>query len=244
MTKKEKITIKAKELLEANPAGLRFSELVGKLQLVFPGEPYGNFTGSIWNLDSRFPDEIYKPARGLFRLTRFRMDEALPEKSAPEIEKLSEEDFYQPFADWLVTDLEECTKAIPVGGNKFKEKWGTPDVFGIFKARESDIIKAPMEVIVGEIKINFTELITAFGQACAYKLFAHKSYLVVPNKLSKSDIDRLDSLCIICGIGLILFNSENDKNPDFEIRVRAAKHEPDTFYVNSYVKKIADELAL
>ena len=68
MTKKENITLKAKEILAANPGGVRFSELVRSLQEAFPGEAYGNFTGAIWNLDSRFPNEIYKPSRGLFRL--------------------------------------------------------------------------------------------------------------------------------------------------------------------------------
>jgi hypothetical protein len=32
ITKKERLTIKAKEILEATPAGTRFSELVGQLQ--------------------------------------------------------------------------------------------------------------------------------------------------------------------------------------------------------------------
>lgn len=249
MTKRERITEKAKELLASNPDGFRFSELVTALQKVFPGEAYGNFTGSIWNLDARFPDEIYKPSRGLFRLTKYRTDETSPiiqeiQKGKEEPSKLREVQFYQPFADWLVRDLEECTTAIPLGGNCFKEKWGTPDVFGVFKSRESDIIKTPMEVVVAEIKIDGGQLITAYGQACAYKIFAHKSYLVVPQQSPKDDIDRLDSLCIISGIGLILFNAKSEKEPAFQIRVRAAKHEPDSFYVNSYLKRIAESLSL
>jgi hypothetical protein len=49
---------------------------------------------------------------------------------------------------------------------------------------------------------------------------------------------------VIFGIGLILFDSGNPQTPDFEIRVRAAKHEPDSFYVNQCVRLIADELQL
>src|SRR5436190_18701070 len=75
------------------------------------------------------------------------------------------------------------------------------------------------------------QLITAFGQACAYKLFSHRTYLVVPRDASKEDIDRLDALCMIFGIGFILFDSSNAKSPEFAIKVRAAKHEPDSFYV-------------
>ncbi|MBL0274174.1 MAG: hypothetical protein IPQ06_14180 [Chitinophagaceae bacterium] len=39
------------------------------------------------------------------------------------IEKIKEEDFYEPFAEWITNDLEECTKAIALGGSKFKDKW-------------------------------------------------------------------------------------------------------------------------
>jgi hypothetical protein len=87
--------------------------------------------------------------------------------------------FYQSFADWIVLDLGECTKAIPLGGNRFREKWGTPDILAIFKSRDSDIVKMPIEVVAAEVKTDSAQLITAFGQACAYKLFAHKSYLVM-----------------------------------------------------------------
>ena len=114
----------------------------------------------------------------------------------------------------------------------------------IFRARESDIVKMPLEVIAAEIKIDVGQLITAFGQACAYKLFAHRSYLVIPKSAQPEDIGRLDALCVIFGIGLILFDASNARVPDFEIRVRAAKHEPDSFYVNQNVRLIADQLGL
>jgi hypothetical protein len=85
-------------------------------------------------------------------------------------------------------------------------------------------------------------LITAFGQACSYKIFSHKSYIVVPNESLDEDLTRLDALCRIFGIGLILLDSTSPKQPGFEIRVRAAKHEPDMFYVNRYMKLIEDDL--
>lgn len=247
MTKREKITLKAKEILASSPSGVRFSELVSSLREFFPGEAYGNFTGAIWNLDARFPDEIYKPARGLFRLLKFKTEESGP--TAPELPpkdsgRIREDMFYQSFADWIMLDLGECTKAIPLGGNRFREKWGTPDILGIFKSRDSDIVKMPIEVVAAEVKTDSTQLITAFGQACAYKLFAHKSYLVIPKDAQKEDIDRLDALCIICGIGLILFDATKPDFPEFQIRVRAAKHNPDPFYVNSYIKQVADDLHL
>lgn len=249
MTKKERISGKAKEILATEPAGVRWSHLVSRLRDEFPEDPLGTITGSSWNLDARFPDEVYKPSRGLFRLLKFKAD-PMPTLSVPAIGDstqsggVREADFYQPFADYLVNDLEECTAAISLGGNRFGSKWGTPDVFGIFKSRESDIVKMPLLVVAAEVKTDTGQLITAFGQSCAYKLFAHRSYLVIPNRSLPEDISRLDALCVIFGIGLILFNSEAPTAPDFEIRVRAARHEPDAFYVNQCVRQIADELHL
>lgn len=248
MTLREKITRKAKDILAASPDGIRFSELVNRLKEAIPGEAHGNFTGAIWNLDARFPNEVYKPSRGLFRLTRFRPDDeslaGLATTIESETDEVREASFYQPFADWLVNDIEECTTAIPLGGSRFKEKWGTPDVFGIFKGRDIDIIKLPIQVVAAEIKIVTNQLITAFGQACAYRLFAHKSYLVIPAASQKEDIDRLDSLCMIFGIGFILFDATNPATPAFQIRVRATNHEADSFYANKYLKMIADDLRL
>jgi len=73
-------------------------------------------------------------------------------------------------------------------------------------------------------------------------LFSHKSYLVIPNISSKEDRDRLDSLCLLFGIGLILFDPQSPDDPHFDIRVRPQKHEPDMFFVNKYIKAIEKEL--
>lgn len=107
--------------------------------------------------------------------------------------------------------------------------------------KKSDIIKPPTEIIAAEIKTDTQALITAFGQACAYRLFCHRSYIVVPDDSSDDDISRLDTLARIFGIGLVLFD-RNRKEAQFEIRARAARHEPDMFYVNKYLKIIEDDL--
>ena len=44
------------------------------------------------------------------------------------------------------------------------------------------------------------------------------------------------------GIGLILFNAKDPQHPAFEIRVRAAKCEPDMFYVNRCMRLVEDQL--
>ena len=155
---------------------------------------------------------------------------------------VQEEDFYSPFADWLKDELEDVTKAIPLGGNRFKDKWGTPDVIGKRDSRPSDIVKQPIEIVSAEIKTNSSQLITAFGQACAYCLFSHRSYLVVPKQAAVDEISRLDSLCQVFGLGFVLFDSGNPDDPNFEIRVRPRKQDPDMYFTNKYMRKIESEL--
>ena len=58
----------------------------------------------------------------------------------------------------------------------------------------SDIVKMPTEIISAEIKTDSKNLITAFGQACSYKLFSHKSYIVVPKDSGQED---LSGLCLL-----------------------------------------------
>jgi len=166
-----------------------------------------------------------------------------PPKEAPTVVRgIKEEDFYKPFADWLMNVVEEATKAIPLGGNKFRDKWGTPDVIGIRESRRSDIIEFPTEIVSAEVKADTRDLITAFGQACSYRLFSHKCYIVIPKNSPEEDIFRIDTLCLIFGMGLVLFDAGNVDQPEFEIRVRPLKHEPDMLYVNRYIKLIEREL--
>jgi len=242
-TRREKIISKAIEILKSNADGVRYSDLVKKIHEEFPEIPINTIHGTIWNLDVRMSKEVYKPARGLFRHSIFREEEIIKEeRPLPEIERIKEEDFYEPFADWLVNELEECTKSIPLGRNRFRDRWGTPDVIGKREPRRSDIVKGPTEIVSAEIKADAKDLITAFGQACSYKLFSHKSYIVVPKSSSQDDISKLDALCLIFGIGLVLFDNRNANEPQFEIRVRPLKHDPDMFYVNKYMGLIEKEL--
>ncbi len=228
---------KAVEIINSHPEGIRFSELVRLISNELPDIAKGTIQNTVIKLDTERPTEIYKPARGIFRALKYKNQDTNADKIS-----IKEEDFYKPFADWIVNELEECTKAIPLGGNKFKDKWGTPDVIGKRESRRSDIVKGPTEIVSAEIKVDSRDLITAFGQACSYKIFSHKSYIVVPKNSPQEDISRLDSLCLIFGIGLILFDSTNPDDPQFEIRVRARKHDPDLFYVNKYMKLIEKEL--
>lgn len=242
----ERIKAKAFELLEQYPAGLRYSELHAKFRASDNGFNSNTINGSIWNLDALFPDKIYKPSKGLFRLLKYKLSES--EASETELtaqnstSKIKEEDFYIPFADLLKNEIEDVTHAIPLGRNIFKDKWGTPDVVGKRESRRSDIIKGPTEIVSAEIKTETQQLVTAFGQACAYKVFSHKVYLVVPRQSQDEEISRLDSMCQIFGIGLVTFDADTPTVQDFRILVRPARHEPDLFYTNKYMSRIEKEL--
>jgi hypothetical protein len=242
-TQSERIRRKCLELLDEAPKGLRYSELKRSLEATFPDIKPQNFPRIIVALSDL--SDITKPAKGLFIHKRFQAEPQPPEASdEAAMARPLEKEFYVSFADYLENELQECTKAIALGGNVFGDKWGTPDVFGIQKPRDSDIFKPPIEVLSAEIKTNTSGLITAFGQACAYKLFSHRSYIVVPSASPKPDLERLDALCLVFGIGLVRFEADNVKRPAYDIRVRAARHEPDGFYVNRCLKAVGDLLNL
>jgi hypothetical protein len=215
-----------------------------KLTQELPDIKEASFHWTIPDLHVYCPDQILKPARGLFLHIKFRETslERDVELSETVGQKVGEEAFYESFAGYLADELEECTKAVPLGGNCFRDKWGTPDVIGVLSPRPSDILKFPTEIISAEIKTNANALITAFGQACSYRLFSHKVYLVIPESVSEADLARLDALSRVFGLGLILFNAENHQEPDYQIRVRATKHEPDMFYANKNIRVVEDEL--
>lgn len=209
MTSTEKVIQRALELVDAAQAGRRYSELVTEISASLPDVPVNTVHGALHRFRTELPPTVYQPSRGLYRAVKFR--EVTEEQQAEvarqlKTEKIREEDFYAAFGEWLINELEECTKFIAVGGNRFKDKWGTPDVVGVREARRSDIIKPPTEIVSAEIKLDPNNLITAFGQACSYRLFSHKSYIVVPNNSPEDDIARLDALSRIFGIGLVTFN--------------------------------------
>jgi hypothetical protein len=240
-TSRERIKAKAIDILETNPDGVHYSDLIRKIQENLSDIPVNTINGTVWNLDRRIPEKIYKPSRGLFRLVKYRENQLSENETIVDIQRIREEDFYEPFADWLKREIEECTNAIKLGGNIFRDRWGTPDDIGVWKSSSTDIIKASVEIVSAEIKADTNDLIKAFGQACAYKIFSHKTYVVIPKNSSQEDISKLDSLCIIFGIGLVLFDNNNVNNPDFEIRVRPIKKDPDMFYVNKYMRMIPEE---
>ncbi len=54
------------------------------------------------------------------------------------------------------------------------------DIEAAAKRQPSDPVPFPLELVSAEIKIDASQSVTAFGQACAYRLFSHKVYIVMP----------------------------------------------------------------
>ena len=245
---REKIIKQVREILENSPKGIRYTDLVRSINEALPDIKINTIHGTMWNLKQKIDKgevkDIVAPERGLYILQKYYKEEGYGEsEEIKKTEEIKEEDFYKLFADYLVNDLEECTKAIPLGGNRFQDRWGTPDVIGTYRVFGIGHIQPPTEVISAEIKTDVNQLITSFGQACSYKLFSHKVYLVIPRDSRMVDIKRIEALCLKFGIGLILFNKNNKENPEFEILTRAMKSEPDYYYLNKYLKLIDDDIA-
>ncbi len=88
-----------------------------------------------------------------------------------------------------------------------------------------------------EIKIDPQAPVVAFGQAVAYRLFSAKTYAAMPSTLTEEDQSRLESLSMLFGVGLVLFDLDKT-NPRFSIRVRAQRFSPDMFYVNEFAERL------
>lgn len=235
----KQISSLARSIILANPGGIRYGALVKNILEQSPETSKIAIINSVWDLDVRFPNEISKPVRGLFvPVAEPGASGVGPGPGAIELtdDKQKERDFYEPFADWL-KDLGEVTEVTPLGDAGLKWKWGTPDVVGTYKAAAGSVVSFPTEIISAEIKSSPLVPVVAFGQALAYRLFSTKTYIAMPITLTEEDKDRLESLCMLFGVGLVLFKL--DKNaPDFTIRMRAQRFSPDMFYVNEFADRL------
>jgi hypothetical protein len=231
----------ARSIIAANAGGIRYSQLVSRILDPNPETPINTIHGSVWNLDAVYPNEITKPSRGLYKSVSTENGADAPKPDAPQITqsgtKVRESDFYAPFAEWLKNDLDEVTEVAPLGGAGLKTKWGTPDVVGVYKPLASNLIKFPLELVSGEVKIDPTTPVVAFGQAVAYRLFSAKTYIAMPSNITEEDLSRLEALCMLFGVGLVLFDLDI-QNPNFSIRVRAQRFSPDMFYVNEFADRL------
>ncbi len=236
-------------VLEAHPQGIRWMEILRTVEAAAPDTPHNSVHGAVHTLLTTRRSEIVKVARGTYQLAKFvAADNAVATAQelatettpvlaeTPGSEALTEQDFYGSFAEWLV-DNDEVTVASALGGSSLGGKWGTPDVIGVLKPRAQDIFKFEPQIVTAEIKAVPNQPVVAFGQAVAYRLFSHKSYIVVPKQTTSDDMNRLTSLCSIHGVGLVAFTLNKDQ-PDYAVVVLPAVAAPDMFYVNSMLERL------
>jgi hypothetical protein len=228
----------AREIVLAHPQGIRFKDIVAAIIAKHPDATNRiTIEAQVANyVVPAFPGEISKPSRGLYVPTASSTTTGLPPTIAPA--PPSEQTFYEAFATYIQNDLEEATTAVAVGGAGFKWKWGTPDVVGVYRPLTHDLIKFTPEIVVAEIKVDPSQSVVAFGQAIAYRLFATRVSVVMPTTLSAEDQSRLESLCQLFGLGLVLFNPQDPTEPDFQIRVRSQAFRPDMYYTNEFARRL------
>jgi hypothetical protein len=239
----------AMRVLEDHPGGIRWAELLRAVKANAVGTPDNSIHGGVHHLLTTRTSDISKVARGTYRLAKFveaddavsgeeedQADNTLVEAATPGASALTEQDFYASFAEWLEIN-DEVTVAVALGGSVLGGKWGTPDVIGVLKPRAQDIFKFEPQIVTAEIKAVPSQPVTAFGQAVAYKLFSHKSYIVVPNTTSSDDMTRLTSLCSLHGVGLVTFTLDK-ATPDYTVVVLADLAAPDMFFVNRILERL------
>jgi len=247
---RSQIQERAREILETQPGGVRWGEIIKLIHSVDPETPQNSIHGSI-QVMFQSANDIIKVARGTYQLAKF-VDAEAADAIAAEVAvasepvaagssivasgSVAEQDFYASFAEWL-EENDEATLAEPLGGSSLGGKWGTPDVLGVLKPRAQDIFKFEAQIVTAEIKATPSQPVVAFGQAVAYRLFSHKSYIVVPRSTTSDDMSRLKSLCSIHGIGLVVFTLDK-LQPDYAVVILPVVASPDMFYVNSMLDRL------
>lgn len=255
------------DILARHPEGVRSKTLTTEIHQKMPDALIGTIRATLSTITGANPDKFYKisePGATYYFLhtaqnenievtTPIPQDTSESSSSSPDTDtnngtstgrQFPEKDYYEPFAKYLQSgddNLNVCTSAIPLGRNVFGDQWTTPDVIGLFKPRPNDVIDFSTEVISVEIKIDGAQMMHGFGQACAYRLFSHRIYLVIP-KMAK--VPRIEELCRVLGLGLVYLDTEAAEeqgeitNSMFDAQLLAQKHEPNMFYVNEYMRKI------
>lgn len=62
----------AMDLLKKQPAGIRWTDLNRQIEKKKPNLHPKTINGCVWKLVEKFPDQVYKPEKGLFRHTKYQ----------------------------------------------------------------------------------------------------------------------------------------------------------------------------
>lgn len=173
----------AKQMIISAPGGIRWMQILKAIAAQSPDTPPNTIHGAVHALLKRDAD-IIKVARGTYLFSgNINTEDAAPSEediitvqTPSGSSTLKEDEFYEPFAEWLREELEEVNYVLPLGGNVFKGKWGTPDVLGVLRPQSFNLIKYEPQIVSAELQIDPAAPIVGFGQTVAYRLFSHKSY--------------------------------------------------------------------
>jgi hypothetical protein len=239
----------ALDYLAEHPNGARWSDILRHVQVSSPETPPNSIQGSLHVLMSA-SKKVEKVTRGVYQLAQFaeaatdtvvdaNEPSTEPTTGDPSQPRIVEASFYDSFANWLVDDAEDVTCAVPLGGSWLKGKWGTPDVMGVLRPRSDDLLKFDTQIVSAEIKVDAAQTVIAFGQAVSYRLFSHRSYIVVPVDIAADDHARLKALCSVHGIGLVTYQ-RNPENPEYRVIVTPLTGIPDVYYANRMIRQLRD----
>jgi len=66
------INTKILKLLENHPEGMHWSEILSRIKESNPNFHPKTVNGLIWKLMENFPEKVYKPSRGVFKLIKYK----------------------------------------------------------------------------------------------------------------------------------------------------------------------------
>ena len=242
---RDRIRTLAFEQLGRHPEGLRFSHLIREIALADQNLNASTIKTVVWSLDKVSADQVYKPAHGLFRLVVFKEAAALEarEEGRRRARDLAMETRVKVlFAEWLERDLQDVNQATTPTTSLFHGLCATPTVLGLAETRAGGREAPLQDIVSAQIESRTGGHIDAFGQACAARLYARRSYLVVAKGKRIEEHMHLHALCTMFGLGLVVCDSFSAVNPVFRLAVRAVDHDPDPVYASRCMKQL--EVAL
>ena len=220
-------------LVELKKGALQRSSIIERAMAAMPGVNRHTIEGNISRMNAE--NIITQLERGIWALPGFVEPNEKDTLKTKVAKRPGEYAFYKSFAEWLLA-YGNCTDAIPLGGSALGDKWMTPDVVGIDEVPNNSMYRGSeiTAFVSAEIKVSTTdnEIIRGFGQACSYLYFSHKSILVIPKDASDKVKVRMESLCRLIGLGLVLFDASNAVDPDFRISLQPIHREPDVVALN------------
>lgn len=64
------------EILELHPKGVRWTDLLNMIKESDPSLHPKTINGCVWKLVEKYPDKVYKPEKGLFRLVKYQQNQS------------------------------------------------------------------------------------------------------------------------------------------------------------------------